>query len=210
MNYLVTGGIDIPSTVPQHMHSCYRVHNKLMNHKWAFPFLQPVDPEALHIPDYFSIIKNPMDLGTIRTKLVNGEITTEEEYISQVRLVFDNAVLYNKPQDDVAIMANALMAFFEKEYKQLQRLESVIDSDPSAIVTRRRSTKRNSELLHAGSMQKKYSLRGSGYVDIGQKKPSTDLPRDVQSYQYHALEVFMKRLQGSILNKNVSEEKKSL
>ena len=96
------------------MQACYRIHVKLINHKWAFPFMQPVDPVALNIPDYFSIIKQPMDLGTIKTKLINGEITTEEEYISLVRLVFDNAILYNKQQDDVAVMANSLSAFFER------------------------------------------------------------------------------------------------
>ena len=35
----------------------------------ADPFLEPVDPVALCIPDYFDIIKEPMDLGTIRTKI---------------------------------------------------------------------------------------------------------------------------------------------
>lgn len=199
----MTGGIEVPSTVPVQMQSCYRVHAKLMNHKWAFPFMQPVDPVALHIPDYFTIVKNPMDLGTIRKKLVNGEITTEEEYISLVRLVFDNAILYNKPQDDVAIMANALITYFDKEFKQLQRLESVLDPDSSAIITRRRSTKRIGESIMMGSLQKKYSLRGSGFVEVGQKKVHSDLPGDVEPYQYRALEVFIKRMQQSLSSKSV-------
>jgi len=33
------------------------------------PFNQPVDPVALNIPDYPIVIKNPMDLGTVRNKL---------------------------------------------------------------------------------------------------------------------------------------------
>lgn len=187
------------------MQACYRIHIKLINHKWAFPFMQPVDPVALHIPDYFSIIKQPMDLGTIKTKLINGEITTEEEYISLVRLVFDNAILYNKPQDDVAIMANSLSAFFERELKQVQQIENVFDLD-TMMVTRRRSTKRQGDNIAIGNLQKKYSLRGSGFIDVGQKKMNLDLPGDVEPYQYHALEVFMKRLQGSI-KKNPEQSK---
>ena len=31
-----------------------------------WPFAIPVDPVALNIPDYFDVIKQPMDLGTIR------------------------------------------------------------------------------------------------------------------------------------------------
>lgn len=35
----------------------------------AHYFHQPVDYEALNLPDYTTIIKHPMDFGTIRTKL---------------------------------------------------------------------------------------------------------------------------------------------
>lgn len=174
------------------MHTCYRIHTKLMNHKWAFPFMQPVDPEALHIPDYFSIIKNPMDLGTIRTRLVNGELSNEDEYVSLVRLVFNNAILYNKPQDDVAIMANTLLTYFEKEYKQVQ-----MDLESPAMITRRRSTKRTGDLISMSSLQKKYSLRGSSLIDMGQRKSTVDLPGDVEPHQYQALELFMKQLLSS-------------
>lgn len=73
------------------------------NHKWASPFLQPVDPDALGIPDYFDIIKNPMDLGTILANVENHVLQTREDFAAQVRLVFNNALLYNKPQDDVYV-----------------------------------------------------------------------------------------------------------
>eukprot|EP00965_Chrysotila_dentata_P157655 5208186-Pleurochrysis_carterae.AAC.2 len=43
---------------------CVVILDSLMSVKIAIPFLQPVDPVALQLPDYFSIIKNPMDLGT--------------------------------------------------------------------------------------------------------------------------------------------------
>ena len=74
------------------------------------------------------------------------------------------------------------------------------------MVTRRRSTKRQGDNIAIGNLQKKYSLRGSGFIDVGQKKMNLDLPGDVEPYQYHALEVFMKRLQGSI-KKNPEQSK---
>jgi hypothetical protein len=37
----------------------------LKNHKTAWPFKEPVDPVALNIPNYFEIIKEPMDLQTV-------------------------------------------------------------------------------------------------------------------------------------------------
>jgi len=35
-------------------------------------FKFPVDVEGLRIPDYYTIVKKPMDFGTIRTKLKEG------------------------------------------------------------------------------------------------------------------------------------------
>lgn len=62
---------------------------------------------ALNIPDYFDIIKQPMDLGTIQKNVENHVITTKEEFATAINLVFDNAVLYNKPGDDVYEATNA-------------------------------------------------------------------------------------------------------
>jgi hypothetical protein len=35
----------------------------------ARPFLNPVDPMTLNLPDYPHIVKNPMDLGTIEKRI---------------------------------------------------------------------------------------------------------------------------------------------
>ena len=35
----------------------------------AFWFMVPVDPVELEIPDYFDVISEPMDLGTIKKKV---------------------------------------------------------------------------------------------------------------------------------------------
>lgn len=62
----------------------------------ASPFKQPVDPTSLGIPDYFQIIKKPMDLSTIQFKLNSGKYSDPWEYVDDVWLMFDNAWLYNK------------------------------------------------------------------------------------------------------------------
>ncbi len=38
-----------------------------VNNAWIFH--KPVDPHELEIPDYFDVIKNPMDFSTIKDKL---------------------------------------------------------------------------------------------------------------------------------------------
>lgn len=47
---------------------CVKMLNTLMNSKTAAPFLQPVDPIGLGIPDYPTIITRPMDLSTIQVR----------------------------------------------------------------------------------------------------------------------------------------------
>ena len=49
------------------------------------------------IPDYPVIIKHPIDLRTIETKLNAGQIETPDEFVALVRTVFRNAYVYNKP-----------------------------------------------------------------------------------------------------------------
>lgn len=107
--------------------------------------MKPVDAVALNIPDYFDIIKQPMDLGTIQKNVENHVLTTKEEFASAVQLVFDNAVLYNKPEDDVynnneldminrTIMANTLRKLFEKDYNQITRRLFESEPEPSSPV----------------------------------------------------------------------------
>lgn len=62
----------------------------------SIPFRQPVDPTTLGIPDYFDIVKKPMDLSSIKNKLIQGKYSDPWEYVDDVWLMFDNAWLYNR------------------------------------------------------------------------------------------------------------------
>ena len=61
----------------------------------AQPFLEPVDWQELDLLDYPKIVKNPMDLGTVKAKLLKGEYQTLEEFIAQIQLIWDNCKSYN-------------------------------------------------------------------------------------------------------------------
>ncbi|EPS58092.1 hypothetical protein M569_16724, partial [Genlisea aurea] len=56
-------------------------------------FSEPVDPNEL--PDYFDVIKEPMDFGTVRKKLDNGIYKKLEELEADVFLICSNAMQYN-------------------------------------------------------------------------------------------------------------------
>ena len=56
---------------------CREVMTLTKKHKFHKIFLYPVDPVRQGIPDYPEIVKNPMDLSTVKRKL------DERKYISR-------------------------------------------------------------------------------------------------------------------------------
>lgn len=64
-------------------------------------FSEAVDAEALKIPDYHTIVKNPMDFGTIKLKLKEHRYTKIEDFIDDMELVFYNCKLYNGVESEV-------------------------------------------------------------------------------------------------------------
>ena len=51
---------------------CESILSYLRRHPKAGPFLEPVDPIALNLPDYFDVIKRPMDISTVAKRLEDG------------------------------------------------------------------------------------------------------------------------------------------
>jgi E1A/CREB-binding protein len=69
------------------------VLQKLYQQEESMPFREPVDPLQLGIPDYLDIIKQPMDLSTIKGKLNSGQYSDPWSFVDDVWLMFDNAWL---------------------------------------------------------------------------------------------------------------------
>ena len=97
--------------------------NKLLNDQYAEPFAQPVDPVAFNLPDYFDLIKNPMDLGTVKKRVDKGHYSDVESFERDVRLVFSNAMLYNGDRSDVGSMAKTMLQVFSKDLKATMKPE---------------------------------------------------------------------------------------
>uniref|UniRef100_A0A3Q3B571 histone acetyltransferase n=1 Tax=Kryptolebias marmoratus TaxID=37003 RepID=A0A3Q3B571_KRYMA len=81
----------------------------------SLPFRQPVDPMLLGIPDYFDIVKNPIDLSTIKRKLDTGQYREPWQYVDDVWLMFNNAWLYNRKTSRVYKYCTKLAEVFEAE-----------------------------------------------------------------------------------------------
>ena len=69
----------------------------MWKHQHGWPFHTPVDTIKLGLPDYFKIIKKPMDLGTIKKRLDNNYYWCSKECVDDINLMFTNCYMYNKP-----------------------------------------------------------------------------------------------------------------
>ncbi|KAF8807195.1 Bromodomain-containing protein [Phlegmacium glaucopus] len=110
---------------------CLSTIRSLKKLKDAGPFQRPVDIVALNIPHYPSIIKTPMDFSTIDRKLVashpakldHNENTpryhSADEFIADVRLIFQNTATFNGPDHVVTAMGRRLQDVFDKQLKNL-------------------------------------------------------------------------------------------
>ena len=58
-------------------------------------FQLPVDHVTLGIPDYPSIVTQPMDYSTVDAKLKNGEYATPLDFKADMELIYANCALYN-------------------------------------------------------------------------------------------------------------------
>ena len=108
-----------PSQKTSAFKKCLKITNTLKNHISSDPFLDPVDPIALGIPNYFDTITNPMDITTIEAKLKGNRYACPNFFFEDCELVFSNALYFNPKDSDVYNMALEV----KKEYFECKRRE---------------------------------------------------------------------------------------
>ncbi|KAL2937955.1 Transcription factor GTE4 [Bienertia sinuspersici] len=113
-------GIGMSNTLSKVFKNCSLLLDKLMKHKHGWVFNTPVDVKALGLHDYFTIIKHPMDLGTVKTRLNTNWYKSPKEFAEDVRLTFHNAMTYNPKGHDVHIMADILSKLFEEKWGSIE------------------------------------------------------------------------------------------
>jgi hypothetical protein len=85
-----------------------------------WPFLNPVDAAAWGATDYYDIIKHPMDMLTYERKLKEGQYTSEDQLVEDIRLMFKNCYAYNPPDHLVHGLGKEFEQVFEKQWAKLQ------------------------------------------------------------------------------------------
>ena len=91
----------------------------LQRNQSAWIFAEPVNAEAVNIPDYYTIVKQPMDFGTIKTKLKESQYGSIDQFCADMDLVFYNCRLYNGEISSVGQMGKQVFDEYQRLCEQL-------------------------------------------------------------------------------------------
>ncbi|PFH32623.1 histone lysine acetyltransferase GCN5-A [Besnoitia besnoiti] len=89
----------------------------LEKHSSSWPFRKPVSVNEA--PDYYEVVRRPVDISTMKKRNRNGEYGTPEEFGQDLQLMFDNCRAYNSPDTIYYKYADELQAFIRPKVEAL-------------------------------------------------------------------------------------------
>ena len=113
---------EVPESAPifdQWEKAAQRMLTTLQKDQKAYIFANPVDYIALKILDYPSIVKNPMDFHTIKTKLKDQKYQGIGDFMEDMELVFYNCKLYNGTTTEIGQIGVSVQQEYQKLAEQL-------------------------------------------------------------------------------------------
>ncbi|XP_070792274.1 bromodomain-containing protein 2 isoform X1 [Pituophis catenifer annectens] len=170
-----------PGRVTNQLQYLHKVVMKaLWKHQFAWPFRQPVDAVKLGLPDYHKIIKQPMDMGTIKRRLENSYYWSSAECMQDFNTMFTNCYIYNKPTDDIVLMAQTLEKIF------LQKVAQMPQEEQEIVITvaknsHKKGASRAAALLAAANAAAQQVPAISSVSHTGLFSSSTDIPTTIIS-----------------------------
>ena len=75
--------------------TCNKLLTGLLKRQDTIAFHEPVKWEEFKLFDYPSIIREPMDYSTMKSKLIYNCYKTEQDFTKDIHLVYDNCIKYN-------------------------------------------------------------------------------------------------------------------
>ncbi|KAK4131638.1 hypothetical protein BT67DRAFT_408211, partial [Trichocladium antarcticum] len=150
---------------------------KTKNYEINVAFMQPVDPVALNIPSYHRIIKKPMDLGTMASKLSSGEYTSAKEFEKDFDLIIKNCRTFNGEDHVIYHQALRLQDLYRAEMSRKD--EWMAKHAPASVLT-----------SHAAGSH----LRDDSDDDDGDSEADPEVDEERKQSQ-HRLATIQKRLE---------------
>ncbi|KAF9110567.1 pre-mRNA-splicing factor prp46 [Mortierella sp. AM989] len=108
---------------------CHKLLDNFIRKDMYVLFTEPVDPTL--VPDYATVIKNPMDFSTMRAKVERNFYPNIDEFLKDFQLVCDNARLYNSKDTLYWKQADKLWEWGSKAIERERK--SVLDKDEELL-----------------------------------------------------------------------------
>ncbi|KAK9718819.1 hypothetical protein K7432_005201 [Basidiobolus ranarum] len=111
------------------------VWREIVNDRFGAVFMHPIKEQAA--PGYYGVIKQPMDLKSIKQRIREGVITSTDEFHRDILLMFQNALMYNKTDSEIYQMAVEMRDRVEQEIQAFKKTEVI--TEPETPTTRRKA-----------------------------------------------------------------------
>lgn len=101
---------------------CASILEELLDRRhrsYVWPFYLDLDTQMLLLPDYRNLIRQPIDLSTIRSRLKTGEYDEPDRFINDFRLMFDNFYTYHSTNRAMMKLGRITEKLFERKLSQL-------------------------------------------------------------------------------------------
>ncbi|EGV62340.1 Bromodomain-containing protein [Yamadazyma tenuis ATCC 10573] len=108
-----------------HYNFMVTVLSELQNHPSAWPFATAVNKDE--VGDYYDVIKEPMDLSTMESKLENDKYESFDQFLYDAKLIFNNCRSYNAESTTYWKNANKLEKFLTNKIKESPDYQHFLD-----------------------------------------------------------------------------------
>ncbi len=88
-----------------------------------------MDPERDGVPDYFNVVKKPMDLSSMKAKMDRREYSDENEFLADMNQIFTNCYTYWSDQDPMWAACEKLQKSFEDKFSQMNKWIAKMEGD---------------------------------------------------------------------------------
>ena len=96
------------------------------------PVRESIENKEFTAPGYFDLIRNPMDLKTIESKIDSRKYQDQDDLYKDLKLICDNAILYNKEGTSIHEKALLLYEQIKIHFRQSYAAHTDITNDTPA------------------------------------------------------------------------------
>eukprot|EP00118_Oscarella_pearsei_P020522 m.222498 g.222498 ORF g.222498 m.222498 type:complete len:1194 (+) comp39977_c0_seq19:1801-5382(+) len=98
----------------------------------SHPFHLPVSSKI--VPDYYDIIKSPMDLQTIRENIRKKAYNNRNQFMEHVSLILTNCQIYNGQQDGLSKTAQQMVDACRKELLEKEEMINELEKEINPLL----------------------------------------------------------------------------